>query len=185
MPKCQLPCSGPSVIEDPHRLLPIAYRAASRILRSRLLAEEASERALHQLTLAVLQGCPPAHPKAWLRRVARRSACALLRSDWARTRAVETSEIVSHQSPYREPRHGADFVREHLPDSLTPQLRNVLSAAVSCNGTRAAARSCGLQPRDFRRQLGTISRKARALLAHGGDHDEFADDAAVQFHLAT
>src|SRR5688572_27117631 len=102
-------------MEDPHALLPIAYRAAARVVRSRVLAEEAGERALHLLTLALLNGSPPEHPKAWLRSVARRSACALLRSDWARTRSVDCADLQARPAPYRIPRGvGFDFVRERL-----------------------------------------------------------------------
>ena len=69
------------MIQNLHSLLPIAYRAAAQVARSRLLAEEAGERALHLLTLSLIQGDPPEHPKAWLRSVAKRSACALLKSE--------------------------------------------------------------------------------------------------------
>lgn len=164
----------------PEQLLPIAYRSAARVLRRRLLVEEAGERAVHLLLLATLQGLGPTHPKAWVRRVAYRSACALLRSDWSRTRTVDLDEIDATQAPYREPRPGVDFVREQLGAHLDPHLQPVLQAAVTCNGTRAAARSCGLAPRDFRRRLDTISRRARAMLAHGSPVDEFTDDALAQ-----
>lgn len=164
----------------------VAYRAAARVVRSRLMAEEASERALHLLTLATLKGCPPRQPEAWLRVVARRSACAILRSEWARTESVGQEVIQARQAPYREPRRClGDFVREHLGAALSPRQRDAIDAALHCNGTRAAARSCGMQPRDFRRQLGAISRKARTALAAHAAHDAFADDAAVQFRLGS
>jgi len=170
---------------DPRTLLPVAYKAAASIVRSPVLAEEAGERALHLLTLAVLDGHPPNHPKAWLRVVARRSACALLRSEWARTRTVEHDYIVGQQAPYRQPRScGADLVREHVGSRLTPRQHDALAAALSCNTTRAAARSCRMQPRDFRRYLRDISDKAREALAYHRTDDVFADDAAVQFRLA-
>ena len=51
------------MLPDPHALLPVAYRAAARVVRSRLMAEEASERALHLLTVATLKGCPPHRPE--------------------------------------------------------------------------------------------------------------------------
>jgi DNA-directed RNA polymerase specialized sigma24 family protein len=172
------------MLQDPHTLLPIAYRAASRVVRCRLLAEEAGERALHLLTLTVLEGTPPEHPKAWLRTVARRSACALLKSDWARTRGVEHEELAQRQAPYQPPRHaGHDFVRENLGAQLTPRQQSALAAAMACNSTRAAARSCGMQPRDFRRSLQAISRKAKAALGDVPARDAFADDCAVQFRL--
>jgi DNA-directed RNA polymerase specialized sigma24 family protein len=171
------------MLDNPHALLPIAYQAAARVVRSRLLAEEASERALHQLTLAVLQGETPAHPKAWLRSVARRSACALLRSGWARTKAVSNQEIEAHQAPYqRTANHGCEFVRDSLPELLSVRQMAALSAAVSCNTTAAAAARCGMQPRDFRRSLARISRKARQLLADQDFGDLFAaDDAGTPF----
>lgn len=172
------------MIQDPHVLLPIAYRAAAKVVRSPLLAEEAGERAIHLLTMAVLQGVPPQHPEAWLRSVARRSACALLRSSWARTHAVDNKSLELQQAPYRLPRpQGFDVVRERIAGELSPRQQAALTAAVTCNGTRAAARSCGMQPRDFRRQLVAISRKARRLLPLTATGDAFADDVAVQFQL--
>jgi hypothetical protein len=149
---------------NPHSLLPVAYRAALQVVRCRVLAEEAGERALHELTLATLQGQPPTHPKAWLRQVARRAACGLLRSDWGRTRAMEHGALQNQPEP--EPRRtfaDLDRVREALESTLSPRQRDALRAARCCNGTRAAARSCGMQPRDFRRSLLAITRKARAL----------------------
>jgi len=67
------------------------------------------------------------------------------------------------------PSHHATEVRETLQRSglrkaLTPRQRDALDAAISCNTMRAAARTCGMQPRDFRRSLGSIGRRARALL---------------------
>lgn len=153
-------------MNDPKALLHLAYRAAARVVHSPILAEEASERALHLLTLATLGGQAPHHPEAWLRVVARRSACALLRSEWARTRSVAEDEIMAHPAPFRDPppRVG-DQVRERVEATLTPRQRDAFRAALTCNTTRAAARSCGMQPRDFRRYLGMISQKARTALA--------------------
>ncbi len=149
---------------NPHALLPIAYQAARQVIRCRVLAEEAGERALHELTLAMLQGQPPEHPKAWLRQVARRAACALLRSEWGRTRAMEQAALQNQPAPERRAAPAdLDRVREALEDALSPRQRDALRAARCCNGTRAAARSCGMQPRDFRRSLLAITRKARAL----------------------
>ncbi len=177
------------MLPDPHALLPVAYRAAARVVRSRLMAEEASERALHLLTVATLKGCPPHRPEAWLRVVARRSACAILRSEWARTETVAQDVIQARQAPYREPRRFlGDMVREQLHATLSPRQRDAMDAALHCNGTRAAARRCGMQPRDFRRYLGAISRKARTSLAAQAARaadDAFADDAAVQFRLGS
>lgn len=171
------------MIDNPHALLPIAYQAAARIVRSPLLAEEASERALHLLTVAVLQGAAPSNPKAWLRQVARRSACALLRSDWARTPTLSNQEIEAQQATYRRPAEPlGDLVHDRLATALSSRQRAAWSAALSCNGTRAAAKCCGMQPRDFRRSLSRIGRKARALLGDRTE-DAFADDVRVQFEL--
>jgi DNA-directed RNA polymerase specialized sigma24 family protein len=173
------------MMPDPKSLLPLAYKAASRVVRSRILAEEAGERAFHLLTLAMLQGCPPSHPEAWLRVVARRSACAILRSEWARTQAIDFEEVECHEAPFREPRTiGADTVRERLQASLSPRQRDAFEAALSCNTTRAAARRCGMQPRDFRRSLGAISRKAKVSMADRASPDRYADDVGVQFRLS-
>ena len=153
------------MITNPHALLSVAFHAAAAVLKNPLLAEEAGERAVHQLTLAILQGSSPRHPRAWLRMVARRSACALLRSDWGRTTTRRPEDLLTIQAPYRRTSgRGIDFVHERLREQLSPRQQEALSAAMSCNGTRAAARSCHMAPRDFRRQLGAISRKARKLL---------------------
>lgn len=162
------------MLDNPHSLLPVAYRAALQVVRSPLLAEEASERAVHKLTLAMLDGSAPHSPKAWLRVVARRSACALLRSEWARTRCVDLAEVAEPRCSYSAGdalRDRDHWVRESLTTALTPRQQQALSAAIGCNSTRAAARSCGMQPRDFRRSLGSISRRARRLL-----DDQFAAD---------
>ncbi len=172
------------MIPDPHSLLPLAYRAASRVIRSRHLAEEAGERAVHLLTLATLRGTPPSHPEAWLRVVAHRSACAILRSEWSRTQSLDLEEAPPLPAPVPVPRSiSGDCVRERLADSLSPRQKDALDAAIACNSARAAARRCGMEPRDFRRSLGAITRKARAALADQRIEDRFADDVAVQFRL--
>lgn len=174
------------MIENPHAMLPIAYRAASRILTNPVMAAEASERAVHKLTLAVLHGAVPERPDAWLRVVAHRSACALLRSDWGRMHAVASEQLATHQAPYRRPQdRGADLVRERLAGYLTLRQQQVLDAAMTCNGTRAAARCCGMQPRDFRRSINQVSRKARELLGGLPATPARDDDPAVQFTIAT
>jgi DNA-directed RNA polymerase specialized sigma24 family protein len=171
-------------MEEPHKLLPIAYRSASRILRNPLLAEEAGERAVHQLVLALLHGTPPHHPAAWIRVVAKRSALALLRSDWVRTPALDPEVIADVQAPYRRNRHAeASLVRERVEPTLPPRQRAALAAALSTSTTRDAARSAGMQPRDFRRHLARIQAKARNAFAEGLPDDPFADDVAVQFRL--
>ena len=150
---------------DPHSLMPIAYRAASQIIRSPVLAQEASERAIHQLTVALLEGAAPDSPEAWLRTVARRSACAILRSEWARTRATDLDGVAAQpRTAGVRPPEQSDWIREHLEAVLTPRQRDALRAAISCNTTRAAARNCGMEPRDFRRSLRSISQRARQLL---------------------
>lgn len=144
--------------------LRVAFRAAAQVVRCRVLAEEASERALHLLTLAHLRGAPPLHPHAWLRRVAQRAACSLLRSAWGRTVAVDHAVLQAHAAVVQAPRRrDFDALQEALAPALTPRQRDALAAIGACNGTRAAARRCGMQPRDFRRSLFAISRKAHAL----------------------
>jgi DNA-directed RNA polymerase specialized sigma24 family protein len=169
---------------DLHKLLPVAYRAAAQVLHNPLLAEEAGERALHKLTLALLGGEPPDHPIAWLRVVARRSACAMLRSDWTRTQSLGHEDLQQRPAPFRRPRaNGADEVRERVTGALTPRQRDVFHAVLSCNSTSAAAHSCGMRPRDLRRHLQAITRKARAAFASDLPDDGFADDPGVQFRL--
>ncbi|MBM4062032.1 MAG: sigma-70 family RNA polymerase sigma factor [Planctomycetes bacterium] len=171
-------------MHDPHQFLPFACRAAARILHCPLLAEEAGERAVHLLTLAMLDGTPPAHPKSWLRTVARRSACRLLRSDWVRTPSMRHDEITRRQAPFRAPSTASgDEVRETMQRMLSPRQFQALDAALSTPSTRAAARRCGMQPRDFRRYLRRITKMARDAFAHHDGPDPFADDPAVQFRL--
>lgn len=171
-------------MHDPHQLLPVAYHAAAKVVRNQLLAEEAGERAVYQLTLAMLSGTPPLHPKAWLRVVARRSAWALLRSDWARTSSMSHEDCTQQPAPYQLPRRvEADRVRETAAQWLSPRQHEAFEAALTSNSSRAAARNCGMQPRDYRRQLGRIARKAKAALARYERVDPFADDPAVQFRL--
>lgn len=171
-------------MHDPHQLLPVAYHAAAKVVRNQLLAEEAGERAVHLLTLAMLGGTPPQHPKAWLRVVARRSAWALLRSEWARTSSLSQDECAQQPAPYQLPRRiEADRVRETAAQWLSPRQQEAFEAAMTSSSSRAAARTCGMQPRDYRRQLGRIARKAKAALARYERVDPFADDPAVQFRL--
>ena len=171
-------------MHDPNDLLPIAYRAASAVAHSPFLAEEAAERTVHLLTLAVLNDTPPAHPKAWLRVVARRSASALLRSEWCRTRSVPHDEMARHQAHYQSPPDaGTEFVREHVAEVLSPRQKDALMAALSCNTMRGAARSCGMPPRDFRRYLDAIRRKAQRALETHPLEDPFSNDPGVQFCL--
>ena len=151
---------------DPQSLLSVAYRAASQVVQSPVLAEEASERAVYELTMAYLEGSPPDSPRAWLRTVAKRSACAILRSEWARTRAMEDIDGVADctRAAGSRPPQQSEWVREHLAPTLTPRQREAFEAAISHNTTRAAARSCTMEPRDFRRSIAAISRRGRQLL---------------------
>lgn len=152
-------------MEFPYQqFLRAALHAAGQVVRCRVLAEEASERALHLLTLAHLHGRPPVHPHAWVRRVAQRAACGLLRSEWGRTRRVDEAVLQAHAcTAPTTPGRTLEQLQAALEPALTPRQRQALAAIRTCNGTRAAARSCGMDPRDFRRSLLAISRKARAL----------------------
>ncbi len=162
-------------MHDPAKLLPVARRAAANIVRSGFLADEASERAVHQLTLATLAGRPPTNPEAWLRAVARRCVYSLLRKGWGRTLPLESgSNAVARETAWTEglqaerKARGADFVREHVHATLSPRQQDALHAALTCRSHRAAASSCGMQPRDFRRSMSSITRKARRLLEGPG-----------------
>jgi len=73
------------------------------------------------------------------------------------------------ESPQTEGRaRGTDFVREHVQATLSPRQQDALHAALTCRSHRAAANSCGMQPRDFRRSMSSITRKARRLLEGSG-----------------
>jgi len=166
------------MLADLYTLLPTAYRAAFEVVHSPIMAEEASERAIHQLTLAIMEGSPPQKPAAWLRVVAKRSACAILRGEWARTRAMDLSKVpTQRESQDQEAKQTTDrrqrldaARKDGLDSRLTARQRDALDAAMSCNTMRAAARTCDMQPRDFRRSIGSISRRARALPALASDH---------------
>lgn len=156
-------------VTDPMRLLCIAYRAASRIVHNQVLAEEAGERAVHRFQLAVIAGQAPAKPEAWVRTVARRSACAILRNGWARVQPMADAAKVAADArgelewpPVGLP---GERLRVMLLAALTARQREALEAALTCRTTRDAARECGMEPRDFRRYLAAISRRARRHLA--------------------
>ncbi len=159
---------------DPARLLRIASRAASLVTRNPLVVEEAAERALHQLQLAFLTGTPIDHPEAWLCTVARRSALAMQRNARARTRTIEEKDDVPEPEPNAFP-WTSDRLRCAIRSALTPRQRDALDAALSCRTTREAARTCHMNPRDFRRYLAAISRRARRRL----DATEGSDGAAA------
>lgn len=161
-------------MHDPRKLLPVARRAAASIVNSGVLADEAGERAVHQLTLATLAGRAPRNPEAWLRVVARRCVYSLLRKGWGVTQPLEGAfephareTLWPDASPDRR-RHGTEFVREQVRGRLSQRQRDALEAALTCRSQRAAARCCGMQPRDFRRSMVTITRKARELLDGAG-----------------
>lgn len=151
-------------MHDPAKLLPVAYRAAAAVAQNRLLAEEAGERALHKLNLAVIEGSPPTYPEAWLRVVARRAAWALLRTEWARLQIGLEEDLAPANPDEGRASPGLEHVRDRVATSLTRRQREALDAAMTCNTTSDAARTCGMHPRDFRRYLGTIGRKARRVL---------------------
>ncbi len=151
--------------DDPARLLHVAYRAAARIVHNQVLAEEAGERAVHRFQLAVMAGQVPDKPEAWVRTVARRSACAILRNGWARMQPIAdecwvAADALAEGDRLRQHRAG-DGLRTVLGSALTPRQRDALEAALTSRTTRAAARSCGMEPRDFRRYLAAISRRAK------------------------
>lgn len=152
---------------DTKALLQLAYRTAARIVRNPVLAEEAGERAVHRLLLATLSGRAPQKPEAWIRTVARRSACAILRNGWARMQAIPEDDVIPDEHPgARSRRRTPDEVRSLLLDRLTARQRQALDAALTCPTTKDAARSCGMQPRDFRRYLAAIARHAHRELGH-------------------
>jgi DNA-directed RNA polymerase specialized sigma24 family protein len=150
------------------RLLQVAYRAAARVVRNKLLAEEAGERALHRYQLAILSGQIPDRPEAWIRCVATRSACGLLRSGWSRVQPLADAGEVAERPDLPAPPVTPDELREQLAPWLTRRQRDALEAALTCRSTREAARACQMQPRDFRRYLAAISRAAKARLTPAG-----------------
>jgi DNA-directed RNA polymerase specialized sigma24 family protein len=147
--------------EKPTDLLQFACRTAGRVAHNPLLAEEAGERAVHRLAVATLTGRPPQHPLAWVRTIARRCACELLRNGWSRNQhlgpAVDIAEC-EHETRTAALR---EEVRAALRNALTRRQQQALEAAFSCRTTKDAAATCGMQPRDFRRYLQIISRHAR------------------------
>lgn len=146
---------------EPAAVLRLAYRAARGIANNRLVAEEAGELAMHRFQLAVLAGRPPERPEAWIRTVARRIACQILRNGWARVQPILCEDEVADPGPRRR-RFTGERLRCALRSALTDRQRQALDAALSCRTTREAARTCGMEPRDFRRYLAVISRRARA-----------------------
>lgn len=157
-------------MHDPNLLLPAARRAAATIVKSGVLADEAAERAVHKLHLITLAGTPPRNPLAWVRVVARRSAIALLRKGWGCT-APSDVDLVARDAPPWDKDRGeqrtryVDFVREQVAPSLSRRQRDALDATLTTHSLKAAAASCGMQPRDYRRSLRAITHKARRCLS--------------------
>jgi DNA-directed RNA polymerase specialized sigma24 family protein len=147
---------------DTCKLLHLAYRVAGRIVHNKLLAEEAGERAVHRFQLAVIAGHAPDKPEAWVRTVAKRSACAILRNGWSRTQPIAEEQALADRDA--ETWRRGDRLRLLLERALTPRQQAALEAALTCRTTRDAARTCGMEPRDFRRYLAAISRRARRRL---------------------
>jgi DNA-directed RNA polymerase specialized sigma24 family protein len=149
---------------DAKDLRRLAYRTAARIVRNPVLAEEAGERAFHSLQLEMLAGRTPDQPMAWIRTVARNSACTILRNGWARTLPIEDALGVPAVAEPRSGSPSGEEVRALLGADLTRRQRDALEAALTCRTTSDAARACGMQPRDFRRYLARISARARQRL---------------------
>jgi|SRR5712671_6373581 len=149
-------------MHDPtSRLKEIAYYTATRVLHNPMLAEEAGEEALHRFTLAVLAGRTPACPDAWIRVVARRCATGLARGP-ARMLPLEHDPARAEEvRDGSSPREVFDHLQARIQTLLTQRQRAALTAALTCKTTRSAARSIGMTPRDFRRYLAIIGRKAR------------------------
>lgn len=153
---------------DPDHLLVLARRVAGRIIRNPMLADEAGERAMHRYQLAVLAGEGPDKPEAWIRTVARRSACALLRNSWARMQPLADESTLACRELAESHLPSPDALRELLAGALTARQREALEAALTSRTVRDAARICHMEPRDFRRYLAAISRRARKRLDGNG-----------------
>ena len=126
-----------------------------------LLAEEAGERAVHRLAVAMLNGRPPQQPLAWVRTIARRCACELLRNGWSRNQRLAPAFDVAACERETSTEALREEVRAALRHALTRRQQQALDAAFSCRTTKDAAATCGMQPRDFRRYLQIITRHAR------------------------
>jgi DNA-directed RNA polymerase specialized sigma24 family protein len=164
---CSLTEIAPSlVLPDPKALQAIALRSAGRVLNNPALAEEASERAMHQLLLSCLAGRPPTSPAAWVTVVARRFATTLSRSPRARMHCLDEQVIVIR--PAREDRHrlrgAAEILLRRLCGRLTNRQRDVVAAALTHRTCHGAARACGMSTHDFRRHITAIGRRVRKIV---------------------
>ena len=98
------------------------------------------------------------------RRVTRRGERAWTRAaDLAEVEAQRGRDAEASNTTATRRKRLQDALENGLHDALTTRQQDALHAATSCNTMRAAARTCGMQPRDFRRSIGAISRRARAL----------------------
>ncbi len=120
---------------------------------------------MHRFQLALLAGQAPDKPEAWVRTVARRSACALLRNGWARMQPIGDDALVVADRDADPTRRYVDSLRNVCSHALTRRQHQVLEAALTCRTTRDAARTAAMEPRDFRRYLVAITRRARRELA--------------------
>jgi hypothetical protein len=87
-----------------------------------------------------------------------------MRSGWAKTTPIEAEEDMLLAAECERRQWSRDRLRAAVRSALTPRQRDALDAALTSRSTREAARSCGMRPRDFRRYLAAISRRARQRL---------------------
>lgn len=148
---------------DPEPLRRLAYHTAGKFLAPPVLAEEAGDQAIHLLVLQCLEGFAPRCPEAWIRVVAKRVAIGVRRSGWTRNLPLEEHQLAC--DPLGEAPHARhDLLWDEVADGLTPRMREALWAARTHRLTRQAAAACGMRPRDFRRSLRSICKRARRLL---------------------
>ncbi len=161
---------------DPEPLRRVAYHTAGKFLAQPVLAEEAGDQAMHLLVLQCLAGLAPRCPEAWIRVVAKRVAIGVRRSGWTRTLPLEEDQVACDvRCESRHARH--ERLWDVVADGLTPRMRDALWAARTHRLASQAAAACGMEPRDFRRSLRSISRRARRLL--DARHEADACDAGA------
>jgi DNA-directed RNA polymerase specialized sigma24 family protein len=156
----------------------VAHAEARRRLFRPLVAEEVAEQALFELVQLHLHGRPPVTPTAWLRGVVRNLAARWLASADARCVPLTLGSEDADEPQGAAPEtmrcsiasHAEDWHRQiralqpRLERSLTARQLRVLVAVRAGHGLRAAARACGMTPRDFRGAMRRIAAKAKALL---------------------